>query len=136
MQPIMNKFMVWLEQHLPSIFYYILILIIILSILGKNTTMVMIPIAIILGIIQASMITSCDSDDDYYVRFIAFLVPLSFEAILFGEMHDFININAVLIVSFLFGFALVFIIHLVRKHYMNVNNVHNADDNDDSYFTI
>ena len=84
----MNKFMVWLKQHLPSIFNYILILIIILTILGKNTTMVMIPIAIILGIIQASMITSCDADDDYYVKFIAFLVPLSFEVILFGSLHD------------------------------------------------
>ena len=57
--------------------------------------MVMIPIAIILGIIQASMITNCDSDDDYYVRFIAFLVPLSFEVILFGTMHDVIKLNAV-----------------------------------------
>lgn len=131
----MSKFIMWLKQHLPSIFYFILILIIILIILGKNTTMVMIPIAIILGIIQASMITNCDSDD-YYARFIAFLVPLSFEVILFGSLHDVIKLNAVLIVSFLSGFALVFIIHLVRKHYMNVDNVHNADDNDDSYFTI
>lgn len=132
----MSKFIVWLKQHLPSIFNYILILIIILIILGKNTTMVMIPIAVILGIIQASMITNCDSDDDYYVRFIAFLVPLSFEVILFGSLHDVIKINAVLIVSFLSGFALTFIIHLVRKHYMNVDNVHNADDNDGSYFTV
>lgn len=98
--------------------------------------MVMIPIVIILGIIQASMITNCDSDDDYYVRFIAFLVPLSFEVILFGSLHDVINLNAVLIVSFLSGFALTFIIHLVHKHYMNVDNVHNADDNDNTYFTI
>lgn len=97
--------------------------------------MVMIPIAVILGIIQASMITNCDSDD-YYVRFIAFLVPLSLEVIFFGTLHDVIKINTVLIVSFLFGFALTFIIHLVRKHYMNVDNVHNADDNDGSYFTV
>ena len=95
-----------------------------------------IMIAIILGIIQASMITNCDSDDDYYVRLIAFLVPLSFEVILFGSLHDVIKLNAVLIVSFLSGFALTFIIHLVHKHYMNADNVHNADDNDDSYFTM
>lgn len=127
----------WIKQHLPSIFYAIIILIAILLILGKNTTMVMIPIAVILGIIQASMITNCDSDDDYYVRFIAFLVPLSFEVILFGSLHDVIKLNTILIVSFLFGFILTFIIHLVHKHYMNCKHVRNAsDDNDGSYFTV
>lgn len=127
-----------IKQYLPFIFTAVIILIVILLILGKNTTMVMIPIAIILGIIQASMIINADSDD-YYVKFIAFLVPLSFEVILFVPLYKdgFIKLNIVLIPAFLFGFILTFIIHLVYKHYMNGKYVRNAsDDNDGSYFTV
>ena len=71
-----------------------------------------------------------------YVKFITFLVPLSFDVILFGSLHDVIKLNIVLIPAFLSGFILTFIIHLVHKHYMNSKHVHNTDDNDGSYFTI
>lgn len=128
----------WIKQHLPFIFTAVIILIVILLILGKNTTMVMIPIAIILGIIQASMIINADAAD-YYVKFIAFLVPLSFEVILFVPLYKdgFIKLNVVSIIAFLSGFILTFIIHMVYKHYMNYKHVRNAsDDNDGSYFTV
>lgn len=125
-----------IKQYLPFIFTAVIILIVILLILGKNTTIVMISAAIILGIIQASMIINADSDD-YYVKFIAFLVPLSFEVIFFGSLHDVIKLNTVSIAAFLFGFILTCIIHMVHKHYMNGKHVHNAsDDNDSSYFTV